>query len=161
MILLVDANVLIDLWHVDGISVLPHVAPTEVLDIVLQECDERINPGLHAQVAKSGIQVVKAMPHWWDTAKNMKRGGLSVEDALLLFYATSNGRVVLTNERPLVRACNNLNVCVHGTLWLILQAFQRHLVPANRLCKWLEILPAKERRLPLAEVLRVKRQIGC
>lgn len=58
MILLADANVLIDLWHVKGLHVLTKIAPTEVLDVVLVEVDELRHPGLLTQIDDAGIRVI-------------------------------------------------------------------------------------------------------
>lgn len=58
MILLADANVLIDLWHVGGLNALSGIAPTEVLDLVLQECEDPRQPGLPEQLNAAGVRVV-------------------------------------------------------------------------------------------------------
>lgn len=58
MILLSDANVLIDLAYVSGIDVLPRIAATEVLDVVLDECVDDRQPDIAREIQLAGIKVV-------------------------------------------------------------------------------------------------------
>ncbi len=94
MIVLVDANILIDLWFVDGLFVLPRLGRAEVLDVVLAECDDPRQPGLLDQVERLGSVVVKTEYSWWKEACRMKTASLSVQDSLNLYYAKVYNRVL-------------------------------------------------------------------
>jgi len=161
MILLADTNVLIDLWHVGGLGVLPRIAPTEVLDVVLEECDEAKNPGIHKQIAAAGITTVPTKMDWWWEARSLKNSRLSDVDTLNLYYALQFQRLLLTNEDPLRQKCGQLNVRVHGTLWVVRQAHDLGLASAQELCAWLDILPKKGSRLPAGGVQDLKQYLGC
>ena len=162
MTLLVDANVLIDLWHVGGLSVLTRIAPGEVLDIVLEEeCLDDHNPGIKQAVHKAGIREVSTYAEWLDTAMQLKNASLSICDALNLYYAKTFHRILLTNERPLREKCRQHRVSVHGTLWVIEQSYRQKLVSVRDLCEWLSILPAKGSRFPQSEILRMRQILGC
>jgi len=56
LILLSDANVLIDLGFVGGLPLLTQIAPTEVLDVVLLECEHERQPGLVQSILDCGIK---------------------------------------------------------------------------------------------------------
>lgn len=152
---------LIELWHVGGLGVLSRIAPTEVLDVVLGECEEAKNPGIHEQIAAAGIRTVKARMEWWDEARPLKNSKLSEVDTLNLYYALNFQRLLLTNEDPLRQKCGELNVPVHGTLWVMRQAHDLRLVPARELCAWLDILPAKGSRFRATDIQQLKQYMGC
>jgi hypothetical protein len=46
LILLADTSILIDLEYVGGIYILPRIAPCEILDVVLDECEHASQPKL-------------------------------------------------------------------------------------------------------------------
>lgn len=161
MTLLVDANVLIDLWHTGGLRVLPDLASTEVLDVVLAECDDPRQPGLPEQVRQVGVHVLRTETDWLIGAMGLRTAALSIPDSLNLFYAQRYGRVLLSNDGPLRSRCRELQIPVHGVLWVVQQAHERMLVEETELCQWLSVLSAPERRLPAAEILRLKQAIGC
>lgn len=161
MTLLVDANVLIDLWYVGGLWILPKLARTEVLDIVLAECLEDRNPGIRQQVLNAGITEVESNRDWWEAAKQLKNSRLSARDVFNLYYAIIFGRVLLTNEWPLRKKCRQFGVSVHGTLWVIQQAYEMRLVDVRDLCKWLHVLPETGSRLPEDELMRLRQALGC
>ncbi|WP_071789086.1 hypothetical protein [Leptolyngbya sp. Heron Island J] len=58
MILLSDANVLIDLGHVQGLDVLCQIETVEVLDVVLEECDHPSQPDLVANILEAGLSII-------------------------------------------------------------------------------------------------------
>lgn len=109
MILLSDANVLIDLGYVDGLDVLCHLGQVEVLDVVLLECEHHL----------------------------------------------------LTNEKLLREQCQQKDVTVHGTLWVIQESARKQLRSNLQLCYWLKVLPTLDRRLPSREINRLKTELDC
>ena len=65
MILLSDANVLMDLGYVGGLSLLTQLGPTEVLSTVLLECEHATQPSLVQQIQAAGIVTVEASRLGW------------------------------------------------------------------------------------------------
>ncbi|MEL7508069.1 MAG: hypothetical protein AAFN42_12115, partial [Cyanobacteria bacterium J06554_1] len=70
-------------------------------------------------------------------------------------------RLLLTNEKPLRTLCQQQNVTVHGTLWVIQEAYQRRLSTPATLCRWLETLSNLDRRLPKQVINQLKNTLGC
>lgn len=161
MILLSDANVLIDLGYVDGLELLVQLAPTEVLDLVLDECEHESQPGLVKAVQTAGVTVVTTQTNWVAAATAYRAGELSLRDRLNLYYAKTFERVLLAGDLPLRQRCSTEGVEVHGSLWLVEQAFALGLVTAQELCRWLRVWPTLGRRLPPRELRRLERVMGC
>ena len=161
MILVTDANILITLFDVGGVPVLPRISPTEVLDVVLGECEHESQPGLRDAVDAAGIGIVTSDMAWASPARQMMNGKLSFPDALCLFYAKSQGRVLLSGDRPLRNRCEDEGVEYRGAIWVVQEAFHRGLLPPEELCRWIKTWPLMERRLPKVELDRLKEQMGC
>ncbi len=161
MILVTDANILITLFDVDGVSVLPKIAPTEVLDVVLGECEHDSQPGLREAVEAAGIGIVPSDMAWTSPARQMMDGKLSFPDALCLFYAKSQGRVLLSGDRPLRNRCEEEGVEYRGAIWVVQEVYARGLLPPEELCRWIRTWPLMERRLPQVELDRLKKDLGC
>lgn len=161
MILLSDANILIDLGYVGGLGILTKIAPTEVLDVVLQECEDERQPGLPAAVISAGVQVIETQAPWLSEAAHYKSAELSFQDQLNIYYAKSMKRVLLAADKPLRNRCQQEKIEVHGSLWLVQEALRLSLLPAPVLCQWLATWPTVGSRLPEAEVRRLKRELGC
>lgn len=161
MILLSDANVLIDLGYVGGIPVLPQIAPTEVLDVVLMECEDERQPVLLDAVRAAGIEVIDTERQWLEEARAFKSAELSVQDRLNLYYAKRFGRVLLATDRPLRERCQHEGVDVHGTLWLVREALGQSLVTSDELCRWLRVWPTVGSRLPPEEVRKLQGLLEC
>jgi len=169
LILLSDANVLIDLGYVDGLSVLRQLGTVEVLDVVFDECCHPRQPDLPEAIlrwrgsanAAAGIQTVIVTQEWAFLARSYQQGALSFQDALCLYYAKTYQRLLLTNEKPLRNFCQEQQVPVHGTLWVIQSVYERQLLDAAILCEWLAILSRHNRRLPKAEVSVLRQLLGC
>lgn len=161
MILLSDAAVLIDLGYVQGLSALARFAPTEVLDVVLDECEDARQPQLLHEVRAAGIQVVTTTSAWLEASRALRSAELSLPDRLNIVYAKQHRRVLLATDLPLRRRCELEGVEVHGTLWLVEQAHRASLVEAAELCRWLERWPDVGSRLPATELKRLKGALGC
>lgn len=161
MILLSDANVLIDLGYVDGLDVLCHLGQVEVLDVVLQECDHPSQPDLVKTILQIGIQEIQTQRAWVSQAQMYRTGRLSLPDVLNLYYAKAFSRCLLTNEKLLREQCQQQDVTVHGTLWVIQESARRRLRTKAQLCDWLKVLPTLDRRLPSQQINRLRTELGC
>ena len=125
MILLSDAAVLIDLGYVGGLKLLPQIAPIEVLDVVLLECEDERQPDLANEMVAAGIQIITTQDTWIEAADDYKSAALSVQDCLNVHYAKEFERILLATDGALRRKCEQEGVGVHGTLWLIEEAFHK------------------------------------
>lgn len=161
MILLSDANILIDLGYVGGLSLLPALGPTEVLSTILLECEHQRQPNLVAEVLVAGIQVVEVEEPLARAAEAYWTTELSFRDRQALLYARDEGRVLLSGDAPLVSAARRERVEAHGSIWLIEQALQHDVFPAAELCRWLGRWPELRRRLPGTELRRLKALLDC
>jgi hypothetical protein len=157
--LISDANILLDLAPVDGLGYLVQLGTLEVLDVVLTEVqsDPRV-PNL----AALGIRIVPVEPAWLLPAQTLKQGGLSLPDAFCLHYASTGNHILLSNDKPLRKACHTAQVEVHGSLWIVLELHRQNLAAKDVLCDWLEqwttVLKA---RLPTQELALVRQTLGC
>lgn len=161
MILLSDANILIDLGYIGGLQLLPQLAPTEVLDVVLLECEHPSQATLVQDIQLAGITTVPTEPSWVQAARPYRSRALSLQDCLNLFYALTRGRVLLAGDKLLRDHCVTHGVSVHGSIWLVEQAHNRRLVARSELCRWLRIWPRIGRRLPKSELDRLQKQLEC
>ncbi len=161
MILLSDANVLIDLAYVSGIDVLPRIAATEVLDVVLDECVDDRQPDIAREIQLAGIKVVKAEASWRTESSRFRSAALSVVDTLNLYYAHSRGRILLGADKALRTRAEREGVEVHGSLWVVEEALSRGLRSAADLCDWLARWSTIGSRLPAPEVGRLRLLLGC
>ncbi len=163
MILLSDANILIDLGYVNGLGVLTQIGPTEVLDTVLLECEYGNQPGLVDGVLHAGVTAVTTETVWLREARRLRSTtmNLSQQDRLNFYYAQRFARVLLTGDNPLRKHSQRYGVEVHGSLWIIEQAFGQGLVPKKELCRWMQAWPALGRRLPKEELQSLRAKMAC
>ena len=161
MILVTDANILITLFDVNGVSVLPMIAPTEVLDVVLDECEHESQPGLKEAIVVAGIGVVSTELAWAAPARLLMNGQLSFPDALSLYYAKRYGRVLLSGDRPLRNRCVAEGVDYRGAIWVVQEAYARELLPPHELCRWIKTWPLMDRRLPADELEKLRQILNC
>jgi predicted nucleic acid-binding protein len=159
LILLSDANVLLDLAPVGGLECLLELGTVEVLDVVLSEVERDPNiPDLSAL----GFVSVAVQTSWLDAARAMSPQGLSFQDALCLYHAKQAGRLLLSNDKLLRNTATNLQVKVHGTLWVV-QELERHKIcQAALLCSWLEQWTTSLHAfLPRRELEQIRLAFGC
>lgn len=161
MILLADANVLIDLGYVGGLGAFAALGAVEVLDVTLDECCHPRQPTLLEEIRAAGIQVVTVQADWLSAAQAYRQGPLSWPDALCYFYAQTYQRVLLTNEKPLRQLCQQEGIPVHGTLWLVHELDQHGRIARATLCQWLAVLQQCNRRLPVVELAELRSRLGC
>jgi len=156
LILVSDANVLIDLGYVGAVSILPQLAETEVLDLVLIECEHPSQPGLVEEIKAAGIRVI-AVDEEWITEADIYRadGSLSLQDRLNVHYAKTYQRTLLAGDLPVRDVCTREGIDLCGSLWIVQQAYERGLVTAEELLRWMKVWPEKGRRLPKVELKRL------
>lgn len=110
MLLIIDANVLIDYANTD-LSVLKlvanHLGPLHVPSVVLDEVEQ-----LSEEDCESIGLIVLEEPVEILLAAGAKRGALSFEDHVCLLLAKENNWVCVSNDKPLHRACGEEEVSV-------------------------------------------------
>ena len=163
MILLSDANILIDLGYVNGLGVLTQIGPTEVLDTVLLECEHKNQPTLVDEVLQAGVITVTTEIAWLREARRLRATmmDLSQQDRLNAYYAERFARVLLTGDNSLRKHSQQHGVDVHGSLWIIEQALGQGLIPREELCHWIQVWPSLGRRLPKEELQSLRAKLGC
>lgn len=160
MILLADTSILIDLEHVGGIAVLPRIAPCEILDVVLAECEHASQPELVQNIKQAGITVVETSFDLASRASVSRWGGVSTIDMMTLCHAKECGRTVLAGDRPLRERCKAEGVEFRGSIWIVEEAHNNGLVAAVELLRWLSVWPTVGRRLPQEEIVRLRKMIS-
>jgi hypothetical protein len=161
LILLSDANILIDLYVVDGLSVISKVAAVEILDSLLVEIENRHQPGITHEVQAGSITIVRVTEDLVKGARAITVGGLSLQDKLNLHYVRHSKRGLLTGDGKLRKLCVAEGIPVFGTLWIIDQLYSKKVVSKNELCRWLLRLSEPDRFLPAEELAKRKKQFGC
>lgn len=156
MILLADTSILIDLEYVGGIDVLPRIAPCEILDVVLDECEHASQPDLVQNIRESGITVIEATIDLANKTTALRRGGVSTIDMMTLCHAKEHGHTVLAGDRPLRERCNEESVAVRGSIWIVEEAHRQQLLESAELICWLTVWPTIGRRLPAEELERLR-----
>jgi hypothetical protein len=157
--LLADASILIDLDRVGGVEVLPRLAPTEVLDVVLAEVDNPHQPQIANRLRSAGAVIVPTELAWIAASQAYRVPGLSDADTLGLYYALTFGRILLAGDRKLRTAAAAVGVDVHRSLWLVEELHAQGLVPPAELMRWLTEWPRLGRRLPPREVARIRSRL--
>jgi len=161
LILLADTSILIDLEHVGGIAVLPRIAPCEILDVVLAECEHASQPGLVQNIKQAGITVVETSLDLASRASVSRRGGVSTIDMMTLCHAKERGHTVLAGDRPLRERCAEEGVEFRGSIWIVEEAHKHGLVAALDLLRWLSVWPTVGRRLPPEEMERLRQRLSA
>jgi len=161
LILLADTSILIDLEHVGGIAVLPRIAPCEILDVVLAECEHVSQPDLVPNIKQAGITVVETSLDLASRASGLRRGGVSTIDMMTLCHAKERGHTVLSGDRPLRERCKEEKVDFRGSFWIVEEAHKQGLVAAVELLRWLSVWPTVGRRLPPEEMEKLRQKLSA
>ncbi len=159
MIVIADANVLIDLGLVNGLGVLTQLAQVEVLDVVFNECTSQSQ--IQDLILSAGIQKIEVTIDWLLSSQQYQKGPLSSQDALCLYYAKEFNRVLITNDKPLRTLSQKEGIEIRGTLWIIRQAYEQNILSSIELCGWISTLIHNGSRLPPVEVGKLRDLMGC
>lgn len=160
MIVIADANVLIDLGLVNGLEVLTQLAKkVEVLDVVFNECTAPSQ--LQDLIISAGIQKIEVTIDWLLASRQYQQGELSSPDALCLYYAKEFNRGLITNDKPLRNASQQQGIRINGTLWIIRQAYEQKILSSDELCEWICILVSNGSRMPTKEISKLRTLMGC
>lgn len=159
MILLADTSVLIDLEHVGGIALLPRIAPCEILDVVLAECESHRQPDIVRHIEEAGITVIETGKELVVRAGSLRKGGVSTNDMMTVCYAQEHGHVVLACDRPMRERCADLAVICRGSIWIVEEVHRLGLRAPVELLRWLAVWPEVGRRLPPEELARLRQRL--
>ena len=138
---------------------LPQLAPTEVLDVVLAEVDNPHQPHIANRLRSAGAVIVPTELSWIAASRAYHVPGLSDADTLGLYYALTHVRVLLAGDRKLRTSAEAVGIEVHGSLWLVEELHAQGLVPLAELVRWLDEWPRLGRRLPPREVARLRSRL--
>lgn len=130
MLLIVDANVLIDYTNTD-LTILAlaarHIGPIHVPRVVLDEVE-----ALDVSTCESLGLVVVDEPLAVLLAASTAGGALSFQDHVCLSLAKSNAWVCVTNDKPLHRACEREGVTSLWGLRLMIELVARGALDAGQ-----------------------------
>jgi len=159
VILLADTSILIDLEYVGAIGVLSRLAPCEVLDVVLVECENKKQPRIIQNIEDAGITVIQTSRDLAVKANSLRRGGVSTNDMMTVCYAREHGRVVMAGDRPMRERCAEEGIEFRGSIWIVEEAHRLRLVEAAELIRWLTVWPTVGRRLPTDELEKLRQRL--
>jgi predicted nucleic acid-binding protein len=86
---------------------------------------------------------------------------LSVEDASSIVATQALKTVILTDEQPLRQKAQELQIEVHGTLWLLDQLVAAQLINDETVCDAIARMIAANAWFPKQEVNRLKTRYNC
>lgn len=129
--------------------------------MVLEECRHEDQPTLVADILESGIVVVETDLEQERASREYLSDSLSMQDALNLHHAHTRERILLAGDLPLRMRASELGVDVHGSIWVVDQVVELGLVAPSDVCSWIERWPRIGRRLPNAELDRLRSTLGC
>jgi len=146
----IDANILIDLRngnllsHFFGLNV--HLSTP---DVVVEE----ISGSLRALPQQYELRVEELSGELVTDAMDLRdrHRCLSVPDAFVLVLAKDIGCPVLTGDRCMKKAAEEVGIPVHGILWCLNRMLQEEVLEYQQAISALEAIMQKNSRLPQAE----------
>jgi predicted nucleic acid-binding protein len=152
-----DASVLIDIEH-GGLTAAMFSLPYQfaVPDILFEEeLAER-----HHQLLQFNLIIKPMSGELIAEAYNLRQKypKLSVNDILALTLAINENSPLLTGDRALRDTAKNLQVKIHGTLWLVEQMLQHKKIKIELARSAFQSMKSSGSRLPWNEVERMTRQ---
>lgn len=161
MILLADANILIDLGYVHALDILARVGKCEILSTVLIECEDTRQEDLIQQIKIANITIIEVEKQLINDAIRYPNKRLSSQDKQCLIYCQQQQRTLLTGDKILREEAKGAGVDVHGTIWLVDQALSSDTHSHHEICRWLQQWKKIGRRLPSDELKRLRATLGC
>ncbi|MCR5131357.1 MAG: hypothetical protein K6C10_07860 [Prevotella sp.] len=156
VIVVSDTNVFIDLISV-GLQEQFFLLPMEVhtTDMVVFEVRREGQSKIMTDLIDKGCLKVKAY-----TQEEMlpffqaehRRYNLSPADYSVLTYSKNNGYILLTGDKKLRKVVLSENVEVHGSIYVIAQMVEHHIISELQGVKKLEMLRSNNQRLPKAQL---------
>ena len=156
VIVVSDTNVFIDLISV-GLQEQFFLLPMEVhtTDMVVFEVRREGQSKIMTDLIDKGCLKVKAY-----TQEKMlpffqaehRRYNLSPADYSVLTYSKNNGYILLTGDKKLRKVALSENVEVHGSIYVIAQMVEHHIISELQGVKKLEMLRSNNQRLPKAQL---------
>ncbi|KAF5084992.1 hypothetical protein DSECCO2_73150 [anaerobic digester metagenome] len=146
----IDANILIDLQNGGLLSQLFSLkAHLYAPDVVIEE----ISSSFGTLPQKYGLLVEELSGELVTDAMNLRARHrcLSVPDAFALVLAKDIGCPMLTGDRCMKRAAEEVGIPVHGILWCLNSMLQEKTLDYQQAISSLETIMQKNSRLPQAE----------
>lgn len=146
----IDANILIDLQNGDLLaqffSLKVHLSTP---DAVMEE----ISGSFRTLPQEYGLRVERLSGELVTGAVNLRARHrcLSVPDAFVLVLAKDIGCPILTGDRCMKRAAEEVGIPVHGILWCLNRMLEEETLDYQQAISSLEAIMQKNSRLPQAE----------
>ncbi len=134
----IDANVIIDLSEIGGLSVLNRVfariaIPEQVVQFELQTVDL-------TRISFAKLNITSSEGYRLFSQLGKRYLELSQYDRVTLAIACENRLICATNERPMRRVCKKYNIEVVGTLGVLGCAKQTDLISKKQLAHFVDLL---------------------
>lgn len=155
-----DANILIDLIHLEIIDIFFQLKYLElkITDFVLDELEEEQKQELSAYIANGSLLVIESEENDLLEIANLfsSSNGLSFEDCSVWYYAKKHRGIILTGDGRLRKQTSKDGIEVRGILYIFdqlllgeLMSFELAILKLNQLYRINDRLPiaAKEERL--------------
>ena len=150
-----DANILIDLLQIDLLeSFFKLEFEFHIGDMVLAEVQEKNNDLLMMFVNNGTLQINSSTFEELLLINSIKQSNvnLSIPDCSCLFLAEKLSATLLTGDGALRKRASQMNLSVHGILWVFDELLEENIIPREKAIEKLNLLKAKNNRLPSADI---------
>jgi rRNA-processing protein FCF1 len=158
-----DANILIDLVKT---GLLDHLFALKLrfatTNIILFELNEEQQAELGPYIHSGKLSVIEISDE-----EMMEIMRLSAEDRLLseqdcsaLYYAIREEAILLTGDKRLRTKAETKGVATRGILWVINQMVEERILTGTQACRYLDELIKANKRLPMEDCLKLKKNWG-
>lgn len=151
-----DANILIDLFHIDLLeSFIKLDIKINTTDFVVAEVYKRPEQKSKIEpLIKNGslkVNTFSAAELMNIVQRNENHKGISLEDSSVWYWAEQNEAIVLTGDKKLRKAVASTGLEVHGSLWVLDELVTHQILTKKKACKAIKNLIASNDRLPKKE----------
>ena len=153
-----DASIIIDLIELELIEFLFKLDYLFITsDFIVNEISRIEQKSVLSEYINKQLIIAdipgEAMPDLFKLSTDFRE--LSIPDCSVLFLAKVHSAIVLTNDKPLRKAAQVLNMEYHGTLWILEQLVDTLLIQNQTAIEKLNVLIQMNPRLPKAECERL------
>jgi|SRR5690554_590234 len=163
-VVITDANILIDLIHLEMFSVLfeSDLFEFKTTDFVFEELYDGQKEILRDIIEEQRFQIIESQEDDLTEIFKIKQNtqGLSIQDCSAWFYAQKLNGMLLTGDASLRKHTKKSGIEVHGILYLFDRMVAGGIIAAQEAFEKLEELKVLNKRLPVKEVEKRLKEWG-